>query len=124
MPWLPFKRLGSPYAVYIPPMYSKSFPWTKKLANAQLKNWKILTKLRCCPTAQATSPRRSIPYRTARSVHDGKGSVHGTSEVIEDVDELERLGVPLQTLWIDNPWELENAPPAQASVGTSCEGHR
>jgi hypothetical protein len=40
-------------------------------ANAQLKTWRVLRKLRCSRTAPAASPRPSTSYRTARSPQDG-----------------------------------------------------
>jgi hypothetical protein len=43
-------------------------------ANAQLKTWHILRKLRCCPGAPGNSPRPSTSFRLARSP-DEKGSL-------------------------------------------------
>jgi hypothetical protein len=43
--------------------------------NAQLKTWRILRKLRCCPGAPASSPRPSTYCRSARHKQDGKDSV-------------------------------------------------
>ncbi len=36
-------------------------------ANAQLKAWRILRKLRCCPGRPGNSPKRSTSFKTARS---------------------------------------------------------
>jgi DDE superfamily endonuclease len=45
-------------------------------ANAQLKNWRILRKLRCCPwRAPGNSPRLFTYCRSARLTPDEKGSV-------------------------------------------------
>lgn len=44
-------------------------------ANAQLKTWRILRKLRCCPAAPADWPKPSTCYRTTRSPPDEKGSL-------------------------------------------------
>ena len=44
-------------------------------ANAQLKTWKILRKLRCCPWKAGSLPRPSTYCRSARHNQDGKGSV-------------------------------------------------
>jgi hypothetical protein len=41
-------------------------------ANAQLKTWRILRKLRCCPRAPASSPRPSTHCRSARQTQDEK----------------------------------------------------
>ena len=43
-------------------------------ANAQLKAWKILTRLRRCPAAQARSPKPSSFCKLTRSKPDEKGS--------------------------------------------------
>ena len=43
-------------------------------ANAQLKTWTILSKLRCCPGAPGKSPRPSTHCSSARPNHVGKGS--------------------------------------------------
>ncbi|WP_371944886.1 transposase family protein [Actinomadura chokoriensis] len=44
-------------------------------ANAQLKSWRILRKLRCCPHHAAASPKPSIPCNSTRSQHGKKGSM-------------------------------------------------
>ena len=44
-------------------------------ANAQLKNWRILRKLRCCPGAPGNSPRPSTLWRSTRRNQDEKGSL-------------------------------------------------
>ena len=46
-------------------------------ANAQLKTWRILRKLRCCPGALDNSPRPSTYCRSARQTQDEKGSLSG-----------------------------------------------
>ncbi|MEN3360884.1 MAG: alpha-D-xyloside xylohydrolase [Mycobacteriales bacterium] len=51
-----------------------------------------------------------------------RDTVHGSGEVTEDVDQFARLGIPLGTVWIDNPWELENAAPPDVGPNTSCMG--
>jgi DDE superfamily endonuclease/Helix-turn-helix of DDE superfamily endonuclease len=43
-------------------------------ANAQLKNWRIPRKLRCCPRKAASSPRPSTSFKPTRSL-DEKGSM-------------------------------------------------
>jgi hypothetical protein len=45
-------------------------------AHAQLKTWRVLRKLHCCPAAPADWPKPSTSYRTTRSPQDEKGSVH------------------------------------------------
>ena len=44
-------------------------------ANAQLKNWRILRKLRCCPWRATNSPRPSTPWRATPHNQDEKGSL-------------------------------------------------
>jgi hypothetical protein len=44
-------------------------------ANAQLKTWKILQKLRCCPGRPGSLPRPSTYCRSAKHNQDGKGSL-------------------------------------------------
>jgi hypothetical protein len=44
-------------------------------ASAQLKTWRILRKLRCCPGAPASSPRPSTPWRFRQHKQGGKGSL-------------------------------------------------
>ena len=44
-------------------------------ANAQLKTWHILRKLRCCPWRADSSPRPSTFCRSARQTPDEKGSL-------------------------------------------------
>ena len=44
-------------------------------ANAQLKGWRILRKLRAAPGALVSSPRQSMYCRFARHNQDGKGSL-------------------------------------------------
>jgi DDE superfamily endonuclease len=41
-------------------------------ANAQLKSWRILRKLRCCPGAPDSSPKRFTSFKPAKS-EDEKG---------------------------------------------------
>ena len=41
-------------------------------ANALLKNWRILRKLRCCPCALGNSPRPSTPWRSTPRNQDEK----------------------------------------------------
>ncbi|WP_370947621.1 glycoside hydrolase family 31 protein [Amycolatopsis sp. cg5] len=41
------------------------------------------------------------------------------NEVIEDMVELQKAGIPLDTIWIDNPWEQG---PEGTPVGTACIG--
>jgi len=41
-------------------------------ANAQLKSWRILRKLRCCPDASDAWPRPSTCYRTTKPPPDEK----------------------------------------------------
>ena len=43
-------------------------------ANAQLKTWRILRKLRCCPWRAGQSPKPSTSFRPAKS-EDEKGSL-------------------------------------------------
>jgi len=43
-------------------------------ANAQLKTWRILRKLRCCPGAPGSSARPSTFCRPARQMQDENGS--------------------------------------------------
>src|ERR1700745_3693246 len=45
-------------------------------ANAQLKTWRILRKLRCCPGAPASSPKPFTYCKPARLNQDGKGSLN------------------------------------------------
>jgi hypothetical protein len=44
-------------------------------ANAQLKHWRILRKVRCRPDASAATPKPSTSYRTTKSPADEKGSL-------------------------------------------------
>jgi alpha-D-xyloside xylohydrolase len=70
----------------------------------------------------ALAGRPALPPPSQFGLMKWRDTVHGTAEVVEDVDQFERLGIPLETVWIDNPWELENAPPDQVGAGTSCMG--
>lgn len=70
----------------------------------------------------ARTGRPAMPPLQQFGLMKWRDTVHGTDDVLEDADQFERLGIPLHTLWIDNPWEIENAPPDQASAGTSCMG--
>jgi alpha-D-xyloside xylohydrolase len=70
----------------------------------------------------AHAGRPALPPPSQFGLMKWRDTVHGTAEVVEDVDQFERLGIPLETVWIDNPWELENAPPDQVGAGTSCMG--
>ncbi len=44
-------------------------------ANAELKTWHILRKLRCCPGAPDNSPRPFTYCRSTRHNQDGEGSL-------------------------------------------------
>jgi len=44
-------------------------------ANAQLKTWRILRKLRCCPGAPGNSPRQSTPWTFTQHNQVGKSSM-------------------------------------------------
>jgi alpha-D-xyloside xylohydrolase len=70
----------------------------------------------------AATGRPGLPPPAEFAPMKWRDTVHGTNEVLEDADQFQRLGIPLGTVWIDNPWELENAPPAQVGAGTSCMG--
>ena len=66
--------------------------------------------------------RPALPPKSEFALMKWRDTYHGTAEVLEDVDRMQALGFPLGTVWIDNPWEIENAPPEQVSAGTSCIG--
>jgi hypothetical protein len=51
-------------------------------ANAQLKTWRILRKLRCCPGAPGSSPKPSTSSRPARS-KDEKGSLNPPGRILK-----------------------------------------
>jgi DDE superfamily endonuclease len=53
------------------PYRGRGKPVSQKAANrahAQLKTWRVLRKLRCCPWLQGSSPKRSTSFRSARPV--------------------------------------------------------
>jgi alpha-glucosidase (family GH31 glycosyl hydrolase) len=70
----------------------------------------------------AIAGRPALPPKKELALMKWRDTVHGTAEVLEDVDRMQAERIPLGTVWIDNPWEIENAPPDQVSAGTSCIG--
>lgn len=70
----------------------------------------------------ARTGRPAMPPLQQFGLMKWRDTVHGTEDVLEDAEQFERLGIPVNTIWIDNPWEIENAPPDQANAGTSCMG--
>jgi alpha-glucosidase (family GH31 glycosyl hydrolase) len=49
-------------------------------------------------------------------------NVGGQAEVLDDVNQLLSRGFPLHTVWIDNPWEINTAPPGAPTHGGACNG--
>jgi alpha-glucosidase (family GH31 glycosyl hydrolase) len=70
----------------------------------------------------AKAGRPALPPKSEFALMKWRDTYHGTAEVIEDVDRMQALDIPVGTLWVDNPWEIENAPPDEVSAGTSCIG--
>jgi alpha-D-xyloside xylohydrolase len=70
----------------------------------------------------ATAGRPALPPPDELALMKWRDTVQGSSDVLEDVVQMQANHIPMGTLWIDNPWEIENAPPGQVSAGTSCVG--
>ncbi len=59
----------------------------------------------------ALPPRRQLELTYWRDINEG-----GQQQVLDDVAQLQSRGIPVKTLWIDNPWEINTA------VGTPTHG--
>lgn len=47
-------------------------------------------------------------------------SVTGAAEVLDDIDQLQRRGIPVTSVLVDNPWETDGA--ANSTTGSACVG--
>jgi alpha-D-xyloside xylohydrolase len=64
----------------------------------------------------ALPPRRQFELTFWRDINSG-----GQQEVLDDVAQLQARGIPVKTVWIDNPWEINTATGAPTHGG-ACNG--
>ncbi len=64
----------------------------------------------------ALPPRRQFELTYWRDINPG-----GQQQVLDDVAQLQARGIPVKTVWIDNPWEINTATGAPTHGG-ACNG--
>jgi alpha-D-xyloside xylohydrolase len=64
----------------------------------------------------ALPPRRQLELTYWRDINPG-----GQQQVLDDVARLRSRGIPVKTVWIDNPWELNTAT-GVPTHGGACNG--
>lgn len=64
----------------------------------------------------ALPPRRQMELTFWRDINAG-----GQQQVLDDVAQLQSRGIPVRTVWIDNPWEINTAT-GEPTHGGACNG--
>ena len=64
----------------------------------------------------ALPPRRQLELTYWRDINPG-----GQQQVLDDIAQLQSRGIPVKTVWIDNPWEINTAV-GEPTHGGACNG--
>ena len=64
----------------------------------------------------ALPPRRQLELTYWRDINPG-----GQQQVLDDIAQLQSRGIPVKTVWIDNPWEINTAT-GEPTHGGACNG--
>ncbi|MFU8852061.1 TIM-barrel domain-containing protein [Micromonospora sp. SL1-18] len=64
----------------------------------------------------------SLPPPTQFAVMKWRDVNANQQEVVNDVAEFKKLGIPIGTIWIDNPWEVQPPGNTTRANGSACNG--
>ncbi|HEV7899264.1 MAG TPA: TIM-barrel domain-containing protein [Planosporangium sp.] len=70
----------------------------------------------------AKAGRPTLPPVRQFALTQWRDTTTGQAQVLDDVARMRRMGLPISTVWIDNPWEISSNPGGPPSGGSACNG--